>query len=116
MFDVGFSEMLVILIVALVVLGPDRLPQVARTLGKTWGQLQRYVNRIKQDINSSMELAELREVEHRLKAESEAMERSLTQTSNDISLSVHQLEYELEHAGQNGSSGQLANSRATDPK
>ena len=56
MFDVGFSEMLVIAIVALVVIGPEKLPRVARTAGAMLGRLQRYVNDVKADINREIEL------------------------------------------------------------
>jgi sec-independent protein translocase protein TatB len=59
MFDVGFSEMLVIGIVALVVIGPERLPKVARTLGVLFGRLQRYVAQVKSDIGREMEMADL---------------------------------------------------------
>ena len=92
MFDVGFSEIVVIMVVALVVIGPDRLPTVARTMGKWWGRMQRYVNRIKMDVASSMELEELRELERKIKAEADALERSVQQVSNDINHQVQQLE------------------------
>ncbi|HUP97932.1 MAG TPA: Sec-independent protein translocase protein TatB [Usitatibacter sp.] len=62
MFDIGFSEMLVIGVVALVVIGPERLPKVARTLGHLFGRLQRYVSQVKSDINREMEAAELGKV------------------------------------------------------
>ncbi len=60
MFDIGFSELMVIAVVALVVIGPERLPKVARTAGHLMGRLQRYVNDVKSDINREMELEELR--------------------------------------------------------
>ena len=60
MFDVGFSELMVIAVVALVVIGPERLPKVARTLGHLFGRLQRYVNDVKSDIQREMEFDELR--------------------------------------------------------
>ena len=60
MFDIGFSELMVIAVVALVVIGPERLPRVARTAGHLLGRLQRYVNDVKADINREMELEELR--------------------------------------------------------
>ena len=62
MFDIGFSEILVIGIVALVVVGPERLPKVARTLGVLFGRLQRYVSQVKADINREMEMADLGQV------------------------------------------------------
>lgn len=52
--------MMVIAVVALIVIGPERLPRVARTLGHLFGRLQRYVNDVKADINREMELEELR--------------------------------------------------------
>lgn len=76
MFDVGFSEMVVIAVVALVVIGPERLPKVARTLGHLVGRLQRYVNDVKSDINREMELEELR----KLKDEFQTSARNIEQT------------------------------------
>jgi len=60
MFDISFTEILVIGVVALVVLGPERRPGVARTLGHLFGRAQRYVNEIKNDIHREMELEELK--------------------------------------------------------
>lgn len=92
MFGVDFSEIAVIMVVALVVLGPERLPAVARTLGQWWGRLQRYVNRMKADVTTSMELEELRQMERRIKAEADALERTVQQAGNDINREVQQLE------------------------
>src|SRR5438046_2420033 len=58
MFDIGFSELLVIGLVALIVIGPEKLPRVARTLGHLAGRLQRYVADVKADINREIELDE----------------------------------------------------------
>jgi sec-independent protein translocase protein TatB len=60
MFDIGFSEFIVIGVVALVVLGPEKLPRMAKTIGHLMGRMQRYVNDVKADINREMELDELR--------------------------------------------------------
>ncbi|MGH8729035.1 MAG: Sec-independent protein translocase protein TatB [Burkholderiales bacterium] len=60
MFDLGFAEMLVIAIVALIVIGPQRLPKAARTLGAFLGRMQRYVADVKADVEREMELEELR--------------------------------------------------------
>ncbi len=96
MFDVGFSELVVIMVVALVVIGPKRLPAAARTMGQLWGRLQRYINRMKQDVTTSMELEELRELERKVKAEAEALERSVQQAGNDLNHEVRQLERDIE--------------------
>jgi sec-independent protein translocase protein TatB len=95
MFGVDFSEILVIMVVALIVLGPERLPKVARTMGEWWGRMQRYINRIKMDVTTSMELEELRELERKIKAEADALERSVHKTGNELDQEVRQLEKEI---------------------
>jgi len=78
MFDIGFSEMLVIAIVALVVIGPERLPKVARTAGHLLGRLQRYVSDVKADINREMQLEELRRLQSEIQESARGVEQSLT--------------------------------------
>lgn len=95
MFDIGFSEILAIMLVALVVIGPERLPKVARTLGHLWGRTQRFVNSVKQDINSSVELEELRKVQGAVRSEADVLQRTMLQTSNDIDQETRQLERDL---------------------
>ena len=60
MFDIGFSELLVIGVVALIVIGPERLPKVARTAGHLLGRFQRYASSVKSDISREMQMDELR--------------------------------------------------------
>jgi sec-independent protein translocase protein TatB len=60
MFDIGFSELLVIGVVALIVIGPERLPKVARTAGHLLGRFQRYASSVKNDISREMQMDELR--------------------------------------------------------
>jgi sec-independent protein translocase protein TatB len=74
MFDIGFSELLVIGVVALLVIGPERLPKVARTAGHMFGRLQRYVNDVKADIQ--------REIKLRTQFEDAA--RSVEQSVNEV--------------------------------
>ena len=78
MFDIGFSEIFVIALVALIVIGPERLPKVARTLGHLFGRMQRYVNDVKADISREMELDELR----KLRTTVEEAARSIETTVN----------------------------------
>ena len=80
MFDIGFSELLVIAVVALIVIGPERLPKVARTAGHLFGRLQRYVNDVKADIQREMELDELK----KLRSEFEDAARSVEQSVNEV--------------------------------
>ncbi len=96
MFDIGFTEILSIMVVALVVIGPERLPKVARTMGQWWGRLQRYINKVKQDVGNSIELEELREIEHKAKANTAALERSVREAAGGITGNLATLEKELE--------------------
>ena len=91
MFDIGFSELLVCGIVALVVIGPERLPKVARTAGVLFGRLQRYVTQVKADINREMEMAELGKV----KSEFENAARSF---QSDVQSKAGEVEREMRDA------------------
>ncbi|MFA5825170.1 MAG: Sec-independent protein translocase protein TatB [Gallionellaceae bacterium] len=91
MFDVGFSEMMVIAVVALIVIGPERLPKVARTLGHLWGRAQRYVNGVKADISRDMALDELRQMQQKVQQEADATERALSLVSQKLDQQVQQL-------------------------
>lgn len=91
MFDVGFSEILVIAVVALIVIGPERLPKVARTLGHLFGRAQRYVNGVKADISRDMALDELRKTQQKVQQEVGAVEQALQQTTQQVSQQVQQL-------------------------
>ena len=82
MFDIGFSELMVIGVVALIVIGPERLPKVARTLGHLFGRMQRYVNDVKADISREMELDELRKLQTSMEDAARSFEQSVTQEVN----------------------------------
>ncbi len=77
MFDIGFSELLLIGVVALVVIGPERLPKVARTAGLLLGRLQRYVGDVKADISREMQLDELKKLQSDVQESALNFERSI---------------------------------------
>ena len=77
MFDIGFSELMVIAVIALVVIGPEKLPRVARTLGHLAGRLQRYVSDVKADINREIELDELRKMRDSMQQAASSFEGSV---------------------------------------
>jgi sec-independent protein translocase protein TatB len=77
MFDIGFSELLLIAVVALIVIGPERLPKVARTLGHLFGRMQRYVNDVKADISREMELGELKKMQSSMEDAARSMRDSV---------------------------------------
>lgn len=84
MFDIGFSEMIVIAIVALVVIGPERLPRVARTAGLLLGRLQRYVSDVKSDINREIQLDELKKLQSEIRDSARSVEQSLTSGVQEV--------------------------------
>jgi sec-independent protein translocase protein TatB len=92
MFDIGFSELLVIGVVALIVIGPEKLPRMARTVGHLAGRLQRYVADVKADINREIELEELRKMRDSMQQAASSMESSvqseLTKTETELNKSV----------------------------
>jgi sec-independent protein translocase protein TatB len=92
MFDIGFSELLVIGVVALIVIGPERLPRVARTVGILMGRLQRYVSDVKADINREIELDELRKMRDSMQKAASDMQSTvdaeLNKTADDLNKAV----------------------------
>ncbi|MEP6608313.1 MAG: Sec-independent protein translocase protein TatB [Burkholderiaceae bacterium] len=77
MFDFSFGELAVIGTVALVVLGPERLPRVARTVGEWAGKAQRYVAQVKADINREVELADLKKLQDEARDVARSIESSV---------------------------------------
>lgn len=89
MFDVGLSELMVIAVVALVVIGPERLPKVARTAGLLLGRLQRYVTDVKADINREIQLDELKKMQQQVTDQVKGLEASVTHEMREVESSVN---------------------------
>ena len=92
MFDIGFSELLVIGVVALIVIGPEKLPRMARTVGVLVGRLQRYVSDVKADINREIELEELRKMR-------DSMEKAATEMQSSVQTELQKAQTELDQTG-----------------
>ena len=88
MFDVGLSELMVIAVVALVVIGPERLPKVARTAGLLLGRLQRYVSDVKSDINREIQLDELKKMQREMTDQVSNLQASVTHEMREVESSV----------------------------
>ncbi len=84
MFDIGFSELMVIGVVALIVIGPERLPKVARTAGHLYGRMQRYVSSVKADISNEIQLDELRKAGQSFKESVESVEADVQQQATVV--------------------------------
>ncbi|CAG4917103.1 Sec-independent protein translocase protein TatB [Paraburkholderia saeva] len=97
MLDLGLTKMALIGVVALVVLGPERLPRVARTAGALFGRAQRYINDVKSEVTREIELDELR----RMKTEFESAASNVETTIHD---NLRKHESELNDAWNAGTS------------
>ena len=91
MFDIGFSEMIVIAVIALIVLGPEKLPRVARMAGHLLGRMQRYVNDVKADINREMELDELRKLQKEMQNTAQSVEQTVKGEINAVEAEFKQI-------------------------
>ena len=91
---------MVIAVVALIVIGPERLPRVARTLGHLFGRLQRYVNDVKADINREIELEELRKFKTEFEDAARGFESSVNTTVSSVQSEVAKTESELKSLAQ----------------
>ena len=91
MFDIGFSEMMVIAVIALIVLGPEKLPRVARTAGHLLGRMQRYVNDVKSDINREIELDELRKLQKEMQSTAQSIEQTVKGEISSVESEFKQL-------------------------
>ncbi|WP_334118333.1 Sec-independent protein translocase protein TatB [Limnobacter sp.] len=99
MFDIAFSEMLIIAVIALVVIGPEKLPKVAKTVGHLLGKAQRYVSDVKSEINREMEIDELRKLQTEMQTAARKVESdvqtTLRDTETDLNKSVKFIEDDI---------------------
>jgi len=105
MFDIGFSELLVIGVVALIVIGPEKLPRMARTVGHLAGRLQRYVADVKADINREIELEELRKMR-------DSMQEAASKFETSVQSELNKTETELNKVVE----GAVAEKKPEEPK
>lgn len=70
MFDISFSELVVVFFVALLVIGPEKLPKVARVLGKLTGRAQNYIGKFKEEIEREEKFRELQKIQREIKKKS----------------------------------------------
>lgn len=80
-----------IMLVALVVIGPERLPKVARSLGHLWGRAQRYINGVKADISRDMAIDEFRQLQKKVQQEVSSAGQELKQATQTLDQQVQQI-------------------------
>jgi sec-independent protein translocase protein TatB len=115
MFDIAFSELLVIGVVALVVIGPERLPKVARTLGHLFGRLQRYVAQVKSDINREMEASELSKVKTEFESAARDFQRDVETNVQDADREIREVQADIDRQLQAVDGGAPASAPAAVP-
>ncbi len=102
MFDVGFSELMVIGLVALVVIGPEKLPRVARTIGHLLGRMQRHVAEVKADISREIQLDEMRRLQSQVVESAREVESSIREQAREFEESMRLVAAGVESAAATG--------------
>jgi sec-independent protein translocase protein TatB len=102
MIDLGISKLALIGVVALVVIGPEKLPRVARTVGALLGKAQRYVADVKAEVSRSIELEELKKMKESVESAARDVESSVSTTTADFEKSWSEVTAGLESSGSSG--------------
>ena len=84
MIDLGISKLALIGAVALIVIGPEKLPRVARTVGTLLGKAQRYVSDVKAEVNRSMDLEELKKMKETVEGAARDVHSSIQTSASDF--------------------------------
>lgn len=92
MFDFSFGELAIIAVVALVVLGPERLPRVARTAGHLLGRARSYANQVKADIDREVQMDELRKLQQQAQEAARSFETAVNDASRSIETEAAKIE------------------------
>ena len=115
MFDIGFSELVIIALVTLLVVGPERLPKVARTLGHLFGRMQRYVNDVKSDISREIQLDELRKMQTSVQDAARDFEQTVSREANKVEQETRAVTESLEKSAAETDQGPPAETETTKP-
>ena len=89
MIDIGLTKLALIGVVALVVIGPEKLPTVARMAGSLFGRAQRYINEVKSEVSREIELEELRKMQQEVQEAASDIEQSISGSVSDVKDSLH---------------------------
>lgn len=100
MFDISFTELLLIGVVALIVIGPERLPKVARTAGHLLGRAQRYVTEVKSDIQREINLDEVNKLKDQMEDAASSVRSSVQDTGKSISQPLTEARDTLQNASE----------------
>ena len=115
MLDLGISKMALIGAVALIVIGPEKLPRVARTVGTLLGKAQRYVADVKAEVNRAMDLDELKKMKESVEEAGREVEKSIHSTKSDFEKDWSEVTAGLDGSGGGDGSGAPSSSPAWEP-
>ena len=91
MIDLGLSKIALIGVVALVVIGPEKLPKVARMAGSLFGRAQRYINEVKSEVSREIELDELRKMQKDVQEAASNVEQSIADNLNQVNKETQEI-------------------------
>lgn len=117
MFDISFTELLLIGVVALIVIGPERLPKVARTAGHLLGRAQRYVTEVKSDIQREINLDEVNKLKDQMEDAARSVRSSVQDTGKSLSQPLTEARDTLQNASESARKAfsETADSATTTP-
>jgi len=95
MFNFGLSEIMIIALVGLIVIGPERLPKVAKTVGHLFGRMQRYASQVKAEIDREVQLDELKNLQKTMKEAADEIEADVSSQFNFIQSEIDEADKEL---------------------
>jgi sec-independent protein translocase protein TatB len=114
-FDIAFSELVVIGVVALIVIGPEKLPKVARTVGLLVGRLQHYVTNVKDDISREMQLEDLKKLQQQMHENGQKIQTELMLSKDAVSQHLDEVRETLLEAKKPSADITAPNSASTQP-
>jgi len=122
MFDVSFGELILIGVIALVVIGPERLPKVARTVGHLLGRAQRYVNDVKTDIQREIDLSEVNSIKSQIEDAAKNVKASMHEAADDLRKPIDDAQKAFQDASEavnhlaSGGTGDTAGASGPEPE
>ena len=115
MFELSFGKMMIIAVVALIVLGPEKLPKVARTIGHLLGRARTYANTVKQDIDREMQMDELRKLQQQAQEAARSFETAVSDAGRSVEQEASSMQNGMNASLAQAESAALGNAAATTP-
>lgn len=98
MIDLGLTKLALIGVVALVVIGPEKLPKVARMAGSLFGRAQRYINDVKSEVSREIELDELRKMQQEVQEAASGVKQDIAESVSEVESSMHSAWKYVQHS------------------